>query len=288
MKTVWVLLVLVALSSIVMFPPPANAACPDQAAITAYIADFEAARVSKGFGTDLTLADAECAMNKLIKELPRVLGRLVGYKAAFTNPALQQALGLTGPAWGAMFVKMMVNSGARLPAKFGAFPLYEADLIAVVKDAGLADAKTQLEALQHISDMMPFIELPDRMVGGQITGASAIAINILFRGGALGSRMKVESIDLPFASLANMTVVMTEDKSGRELGRAKGTVLMDHPINAAMWLAQALKKEGIALRPGDLLSLGTYLPAAPVQAGTSITVKYVGLPGAPSVTVHFE
>jgi 2-oxo-hept-3-ene-1,7-dioate hydratase len=55
-----------------------------------------------------------------------------------------------------------------------------------------------------------------------------------------------------------------------------------------MWMAQTLKKEGIALRPGDLLSLGGYLPAAPTQAGTSITVKYLGLPGDPSVTVHFE
>jgi 2-keto-4-pentenoate hydratase len=62
---------------------------------------------------------------------------------------------------------------------------------------------------------------------------------------------------------------------------------MDQPINAAMWLAQALKKEAIALKPGDLLSLGGYA-LAPTQAGTSITVKYLGLPGDPSVTVHFE
>ena len=85
-----------------------------------------------------------------------------------------------------------------------------------------------------------------------------------------------------------MTVVMTEDVSGKELGRVKGNVLMEHPINAAMWMARTLKKAGVALKPGDLLSLGGYIPPAPTQPGTRIAVKYLGLPEDPSVTVHFE
>lgn len=276
------------ISLIVVFPVLADAACPDQAAVASYVADFKAARASTGFGTELTLADAECARGKLVKELPQVLGRVVGYKAAFTNPAMHERFGVKSPAWGAMFEKMMVDSGATLPAKFGARPQYEADFIAVVKDAGLADAKTALEALRHISDVVPFIELPDLMLEGQFTGAGLIATNVAFRAGALGPRVKVEPTQAFLDSLAKMTVVMTEDKSGKELGRVKGDVLMNHPINAAMWLAQALKKEGIALKPGDLLSLGGYLPPAPTQPGTSITVRYLGLPGDPSVTVHLE
>lgn len=273
---------------VIIFPVVVDAACPDPAAVTAYVADFKAARASKGFGTDLTLADAECARNRLVQELSQVLGRVVGYKAGFTNPALQERFGVKGPAWGAMFGKMIVDSGAKLPAKFGARPQYEADFVAVVKDAGLADARTQLDALRHISDVVPFIELPDLMLDGQFTGAGLIATNIAFRAGALGPRVKVEPTQAFLGSLANMTVVMTEDKSGKELGRVKGNVLMDHPINAAMWIAQTLKKEGIVLKPGDLLSLGGYLPPAPTQPGTSITVKYLGLAGDPSVTVHFE
>ena len=76
--------------------------------------------------------------------------------------------------------------------------------------------------------------------------------------------------------------------SSKELDRVKGNVLMEHPINAAMWMAQVLKKAGVALKPGDLLSLGGYIPPAPTQPGTRLTVKYLGLPGDPSVTVHFE
>ncbi len=275
-------------SFIVMFPLLTHAVCPDQQAVTAYVADFQAARVSKGFGNDLSLADAECARGKLVQELPQVLGRVVGYKAGFTNPALQQRFGVSSPAWGVMFAKLMVASGARLPAQFGARPLYEADFIAVVKDAGLANATTPLQALQHLAEVAPFIELPDLMLEGTPSGSALIATNIAFRGGVLGPGVKVEPSQAFLEALANMTVVLTADTSGKELGRVKGNVLMEHPINAAMWIAQALQKNGVALKPGDLLSLGGYFPPMPTQPGTSITVKYLGLPGEPSVTVHFE
>ena len=275
-------------SFLVLSPLFTHAACPDHQAVAAYVADVKAARVSPGFGNDLSLAEAECAKSQVVQALPQVLGQVVGYKAAFTNPALQQRFGVTSPAWGVMFAKLMVDSGAKLPAQFGARPLYEADFVAVVKDAALADAKTPLEALQYISEVVPFIELPDSMLEGTPTGTALIATNIAFRGGVLGPRIKVEPTQAFLDALANMTVVMMEDKSGKELGRVKGNVLMEHPINAALWVAQALKKDGVALKAGDLLSLGGYIPPAPTQPNTIITVKYLGLPGDPSVTVHFE
>jgi 2-oxo-hept-3-ene-1,7-dioate hydratase len=273
---------------ILSFPLLAHAECPDGAAVAAYLADFQAAKVSTALGANLTLAEAECARGRLVKELPRVLGRVVGYKAGFTNPEVQKRVGVEGPAWGVMFEKTMLSSGATLSARFGARPHYEADFVAVVKDAGLADARTPLEALKHISAVVPFIELPDLMADGPLNGIDAIARNIAFRGGVLGPLVAVEPTEAFLDALANMTVVLSEDKSHKELGRAEGRVLMGHPVKAALWLAQALEENGIALKAGDLLSLGGYIPLAPAQSGTSISVKYVGLPGDPSVTVRFE
>ena len=66
-----------------------QAACPDDAAVAAYVDDFNKRKMSKGFGNDLSLEDAECAKRKLGQKLKVALGDLVGYKAAFTNPALQ-------------------------------------------------------------------------------------------------------------------------------------------------------------------------------------------------------
>lgn len=272
----------------VLFSIAVQAQCPDQVAVAAYLADFEAKRVSRGFGNELSLADAQCARGRVIDALRGRGGKVIGYKAAFTNPALQKRFGVPSPDWGAMFAGMMVESGARLPAKYGARPLYEADFVAVVKDAGLAEAKTPLEALAHLSEVKPFIELPDLMLEGNPSGTALISINVGFRGGALGPGVKVEPTQAFLDALANMTVVMTEERSNTELGRAKGTAIMEHPINAAIWIAQALSKEGITLMPGDLLSLGGYIPPSPVKPGTSITVRYNGLPGDPAVTVHFD
>ena len=73
--------------STVCLPLSATAACPDDAAIDAYVVEYSKLKLSKGFGNDISLADAECAKRKLGKKLTIPLGALVGYKAAFTNPA---------------------------------------------------------------------------------------------------------------------------------------------------------------------------------------------------------
>ena len=276
------------LSVLCPLTPAAALECPGPQALAAYVEDFKAARPSKGFGKDIDLAGAECARARLIQELPAVLGRPVGYKALFTNPASQRRFGVAGPAWGVMFERMMLPGGARLSAAFGARPRWEADFVVVVKDAGLAEAASPLEALAHISHLAPFIELPDLMIEGAPTGAELIATNAAFRGGVLGARLAVEPSQALLDALAEMDVVITEEVSGRELGREKGRVLMDNPINAALWLAQALKADGIRLKAGDLLSLGGFMGSQPTQPGTRIAVTYRGLPGNPVVMVGLD
>jgi len=279
---------IVAAALLVLGSAVSLAACPDAGAVAAYVADFVAPRPVKGYGKDFSLADAECARDKLLRALPPVLGGLVGYKAGLTNPDSQKRFGMSEPVWGAMFANDMQASGVRVPAAFGARSRYEADFIVVVKDAGLAEAKTPREALDHLSHIMPFIELPDLMIEGAMNGPQLVAANVAFRAGIKGTPIPVQPTQAFADSLAAMTVVMTEDKSGRELARAKGSAIMEHPLHAAIWLAQALKKHGIQLQPGDLLSLGGYAASAPTKAGETITVRYLGLPGDPAVTVHFQ
>ena len=266
----------------------AAAACPDDAAIDAYVKEFSQQKISKGFGNDISLDDAECAKRKLGKKLIVPLGAIVGYKAAFTNPALQKRFGVDGPKWGYMYQRNMIDIIAILPADFGARPLVEADFLVEVSDPRLAEAKTPLEALGYLESIIPFIELPDLMLEGQFSGNAMISTNVAFRGGVLGMEIPVKKTQAFLDALANMTVVMTDDAEGKELGRVKGSVLMDNPINAAMWLAQALKKDGIALKKGDILSLGGFIPPLPTKSGMKARVQYLGLPGDPQVTVEFN
>lgn len=270
------------------FSVAVHAACPDDSAIQAYLKDFAKRQLSAGFGSALSAADAECAKAKVIAQLPLYLGQRIGYKAAFTSAAAQQQFGLDGPRWGSMFNRNMVDIIAVLPSNFGARPMLEADLIMEVKDPALADAQTPLQALACIESMVPFIELPDLMMADPLNGNGLVAINAAFRGGVTGAEIPLTTNQATVDALAQMTVVMTDLKTGQELGRAPGHSLMGHPLQAAMWLAQALKKDGITLKKGDLLSLGSFLPARPVSAGMHVQVQYLGMPGNPSVSVEFN
>jgi len=282
------LTLILALSGVSLPVAPAWAACPEDAAVDAYLSDFAYRRLSKGFGNEITLADAECAKRKLGQKLPKFLGSPIGYKAAFANPVLQQRFGVDGPKWGYMYDRNFVDIIAVLPADFGVRPLVEADFLVEVKDPRLADAKTPLEALGYLESVIPFIELPDLMLEGQFSGNAMIATNVAFRGGVTGMQIPVQKTQAFLDALANMTVVMTDDADNKEIGRVKGTVLMDHPINAAMWLAKELKKDGIRLKKGDLLSLGGFINPVPPKPGMKARVQYIGLPGDPQVTVEFN
>ncbi|MFP5406388.1 MAG: fumarylacetoacetate hydrolase, partial [Gammaproteobacteria bacterium] len=88
-------------------------------------------------------------------------------------------------------------------------------------------------------------------------------------------------------ALRNMTVRLL-DGEGRELDSAKGSAILDHPLNAVIWLASDLRRSGITLAPGDLLSLGSFSKLVAPDPGTRAKVVYEGLPGNPSVSVSFK
>jgi 2-keto-4-pentenoate hydratase len=280
---------LLTLLCLVPFSAAVHAACPTDAQVDAYLVDFSKRQLSAGFGNDISAADADCAKHKLAAKLPLYLGNRIGYKAGFTSPASQKNFGMSGPQWAYMFNRNMVDIIAVIPAKFGARPTFEADLLVEVKDPALADATTPLQALACLESVIPFIELPDLMMDGKFSGNALLAANLGFRGGVLGAEVPVQNTQAFVDALANMTVVMSDrGPQAKEFGRAKGSDLLGHPLNAAMWLAQALKKDGITLKKGDLLSLGGFLPPVPSQSGMNIQLQYLGLPGDPAVHVEFN
>lgn len=267
----------------------AVAACPEDREIETFVADFAKRQPSKALSNELSAADAECAKRKLAKKLPAVLGSPIGYKAAFTNPVMQQRFGVDGPKWGYMYDRNMIDIIAVLSTDMGTRMQFEADLIVEVKDAGLADANTPLEALAHLESVVPFIELPDLALEAPFSGNRFVAANVGFRGGVTGQEIPVKTTQAFADAMANMTVVMVDEgEDNKELGRVKGSVLMEHPLNAAIWLAKALKQSGITLKQGDLLSLGSFIPPQPAKPGQKIRLQYLGLPGDPALTVEFN
>ena len=267
----------------------ARAACPSHEMVNTILRFQEAREPVRGLRTDLSMRDAECGRRRLVEKLEAVENRIVGYKAGLTNAKIQAQFGIASPVRGVLLEKMLLADGADVPADFGARPVFEPDLLVVVKDAGIHQARTHLEVLRSLSLVIPFIELPDLIVaeGEKLSAPLIVSLNVGARLGVVGKGIPVQVTPDFAAALAAMHVVVT-DRGGRELASGKGAAILDHPLNAVLWLVQDLEKSRIKLKPGDMLSLGSFAPPIPPRPGLAVTVRYEGLPGDPAVSVRFK
>jgi 2-keto-4-pentenoate hydratase len=270
----------------------AQAACLSDAQASELV-DQMMARTPAANPEGLSEADGQCSRAKVTALLEQRLGPVVGYKAGLTNPAVQKRFNYDKPVWGKLYQGMILSDGATVEAAFGARPLYEADMLVRVRSAAINQARTPLDVLLAIDQVIPFIELPDLVVQAppKLNGPAISAINVGARLGVAGTPIPVPATRgeryAMLDQLRDMSVTLA-DGSGSELGRGKGSDILDHPLNAVVWLAQALAKENLAMKPGDLISLGSFSPLLPPKPGQKVSATYRGLAGAAPVSVSFR
>ncbi|MBX9750947.1 MAG: hypothetical protein K5Q68_15270 [Roseococcus sp.] len=265
---------------------PALAACPSDEAVETLSRALLNNTPAQPLTGMTSLADGQCAQDKLVAIMVRHWGRPVGYKVGLTNATAQQRFGVAHPVTGTIYEgTVMMRSGAEVPARFGSVPTVEADLMVRVRDEAINQARTHLDVLRAIEVIIPFIEMPDLVLASGMDGPNLLGINVGARLGVLGEAIPVQVSEEFAARLASMTVTLASDQ--RELARAPGTALLGHPLNVIPWLAQDLASRGERLRVGELISLGGFSPALPTEAGRTYTVTYDGLLAAPvSVNVR--
>ncbi len=265
----------------------ASAACLNDAEVAALLA-ANIARTPAVTPEGLSAADGECSRSKLNKLQEAQFGKPVGYKAGLTNPAVQKRFNHDSPVWGTLYANMLLADGAVDDAAFGARPLFEADLLVRVSSEAINRARTPDEVLQAIDQVIPFIELPDLVVQAppKLNGAGITAINVGARLGVLGKPIAVQRTPEFSNALRDMVVVVKGD--GAEIDRGKGSDVLGHPLAAVAWLVQDMAREGRSLKPGDLVSLGSFSKLMPPKPGLAVEVVYEGLPGTPVVKVSFK
>jgi len=265
------------------------AACPSHERINTILRFLDAREPIRGLRADLSMQDAECGRRRLVEKLESSDNRIVGYKAGLTNATIQAQFGVTSPVRGVLLEKMLLADGADVVAGFGARPAFEADLLVEVTGESLPQVKTPAGVLRTLVRVMPFIELPDLGVaeGEKLSAPLITFLNVGARLGVVGKPVQVEATQAFADALANMRVIVT-DQDGKELARGSGAAILGHPLNAVMWLHEDLARGGVRLKAGDLLSLGSFTAPMTPKAGTTVTVRYEGLPGNPAVSVRFK
>jgi len=265
------------------------AAPPSVQAIEQMAEDYFAQREVKPFNKPLSMPEALVAQNSFVKRLERRLGKPVGYKVGLVTRETQERFGVESPVRGVLLDKMLLPNRSEVAPGFALRPLLEADLIVVVNDRGINKAQSIIEIAEHLKEIVAFIELPDAFLptNPPPSGAFLTAANVGARLGVLGNRLAVRPTAEFIKALAEMNVTIT-DGTGVELGRSQGKVILDHPLNAVLWLMEELHRSGERLKAGEMISLGS-IKAIPAPAGKTVIVRYNGLPGAPlEATVHFR
>ncbi|OPY68626.1 MAG: 2-hydroxyhexa-2,4-dienoate hydratase [Syntrophorhabdaceae bacterium PtaU1.Bin034] len=241
--------------------------------------------------TQMTLDQAAKVQEEFVNIISREYGAPVGYKAGLTNPNVQKVFGVSQPVRGTLLEKMLIKSGATVPAGFGAISFAEGDLVVRVGDEAVNQVKSAEETLKYLDAVIPFIELPDMAFDKTVkpTAAAIVAINVGTRHGVMGDPIPLAATPEWRDRLKNFTLQAFDEK-GALLGEAKGTALLGDPLSVVLWLKDSLAAEGKKLKKGDLLSLGSLTKPIPAKPGTGVKVRYIGLDpkGPVEISVSFK
>ncbi|MBT9313158.1 2-keto-4-pentenoate hydratase [Leptothoe kymatousa] len=221
-------------------------------------------------------------------------GSVVGYKVALSNSKAQAQLGVNHPLYGFLLENMLLESGDSLPLEFGSRPHAEGDLMVRVGGPDINEAETDLELLAALDAVIPFLELPDLIYAenANINAGALVAVNVGARYGVVGEPVELAADVAGMEQLANIRVVLNNDK-GQFLAEGTSEALLGHPINAVRWLRDTLNSQGVELKPGDLLSLGSVTSLVSLDEADieGIEARYFGLDseeGSVDLEVAFE
>lgn len=209
-------------------------------------------------------------------------GGIAGYKAAITNPSIQEKMGIKEPLLGIFLNKMLLESPAVIKISDTTHPFAEADLLVRIKDSSINEAKTDEEILAAIDQVIPFIEIPDRLFSTKdpLNADMLTAINTGARYGVMGEPIPMAAIDnLNYCQVG----IVYEDRSHLKTGVC--STLMGNPVNVIRWLRDKLLTLNYPLKPGTYLSLGSLTPPVPVKKGR-LTAVYTGLGTQSHVAVN--
>ncbi|MEZ5650953.1 MAG: fumarylacetoacetate hydrolase [Burkholderiaceae bacterium] len=240
---------------------------------------------------DLGVTDldaATCGREKIVAILGRSLGEPVGYKAAVTSDGVKKLFGFDEPVLGILLKDMLHPSGGTLPADTSS--VFEGDLILEVGSEAINEATTPIEVLRHTRAIYPFMEVARAIIDApppKIGLANFTLANAFAYRGVIGAPIILPADQASVDMLADMQVSLL-DENGTVLHSAPGKAILGQPLNAAIWIAGKLQREGRRLRSGDLLSLGSITRLLPVKAGLTARARYEGLPGSPEIEVTFK
>lgn len=219
------------------------------------------------------LAEAYAIQDRFVA----LLGRPVGYKIAYINPAVQKRLGIPSPMFGRLIEGRVADSPARLdPSRFfnilaetefsfrmaSALPAVEApfDLARVVEAVGA---------------LIPSIELADTRFADwqKVAPLDAVADN------AVGSHWVGGAPREDFRAFDLAALEVSTRVNGRHASRGVGANVIGSPLEALRWLANELARMGRGLEAGEIITTGCCMDILELSTGDVVEADFGPLGG---------
>lgn len=215
--------------------------------------------------------DANCAYASFRSVLEAELGPPVGVKVGFTSKQVRDRFGINEPVSGALFAPMLLPNGSRLSLTGSRLPHYEADLVVTVGDSAIMRARTREEVAAALRDIRPFIEFPDIAFsrGTVPTAPIVAAYGATPWRGVLGESIAIAELEDPVEAIGEISIKLRVN--GRIVALSRGDHLYGHPLDVVLWL---VKQGQYELKPGSIISLGSFATFAPALPGQRIQAEY--------------
>ena len=217
---------------------------------------------------DLTVDQGYAIQRSLERALCADGDRVVGWKAGFTNAALQESYGVREPVLGFLLGSGTFSSGDAVPlSRFVSLGL-EVEVGFVVGTDLSGPGVTALSARLAVAGAIPCFELIDFRLSGKPRGADVVADDVYANAMVLGGPLTpVQGLDLALEGVVY-------EENGQRIATATAAEVMGNPLNSLAWLANALGRLGGRLRAGDLVLTGSICKVFRPKAGDAVRATF--------------
>lgn len=215
-----------------------------------------------------TIDDAYAVAQRAI-ELTKSDVLRVGRKIGLTSAAVQRQMGVDTPDFGVLFADMAYGDSEPIPADVLLQPRVEAE-IAFVLGRDLPERPVvAVDVMRATEFVVASIEVVDsRIEGWDISIVDTVGDNAssgLFVLG--GAPKRLHDVDV-------WATEMTLTCDGAVVSSGTGAACLGNPVNAVVWLANAVASRGAPLLAGEVILSGSLGPLVPAERGRTYEATF--------------
>ena len=220
---------------------------------------------------ELSMVEAYSVQRALEQALVLRGERVVGWKAGFTNAAIQGQYGVTEPVLGFMLGSGVFSGGDSIPIDRFASVGVEVEVAFLLKRDLAGPGVTPVSALLAVEGAMPSLELIDFRCSGKPRGADVVADGVFANAIVLGRPLT------PVAALDLALEGVVYEQNGQVVATNTAAEVMGNPLTSLAWLANTLGRMGRGLAAGDVVLSGSISKVLRPEQGESVRASFTRL-----------